>query len=124
MVKCRKLADISEGDINHFIKNKKLEQVVAICKSCNPNALGDLTLTLKDLSGTISGTIHHKVLTEGGYGKAITIRAALILQYVSDTIPGNDSSLGGSGTVGGTTDLPAIDGHVIEEQEVGGHFEL
>ncbi|PWA95963.1 hypothetical protein CTI12_AA044480 [Artemisia annua] len=118
MVKRRKLADIREGgqecvittqeyimkivedvvrvghglaslrDIKHFIKNGKLEQGVAICKYCTPNALRDLTLTLKDLSGTISGTIHHKFLTEGSYGKAITVGVALILQH--DTIPGND----------------------------------
>ncbi|PWA63509.1 hypothetical protein CTI12_AA353370 [Artemisia annua] len=55
-------------DIKNFLKNGKLEQVVAICKSCTPNALGDLTLTLKNLSGTIFGTIYHKVLTEDGYG--------------------------------------------------------
>nr|GEW04552.1 hypothetical protein [Tanacetum cinerariifolium] len=51
------------GDVKKFLKNGKLEQIVAIIKSCTPNALGDLTVTLKDLSGTISGTIHYKVLT-------------------------------------------------------------
>ncbi|GJW00104.1 15-cis-phytoene desaturase, chloroplastic/chromoplastic [Tanacetum coccineum] len=40
----------------------KLEQVVAIVKSCSPNALGDLNVTLKDLSGIAPGTIHSKVL--------------------------------------------------------------
>ncbi|GJX77918.1 probable transmembrane ascorbate ferrireductase 4 [Tanacetum coccineum] len=33
----------------------------------------DLTVTMKDLSGTIPGTIHHKVIGEGGYGKDITV---------------------------------------------------
>ncbi|GJU57954.1 GPCR kinase [Tanacetum coccineum] len=51
-------------------------------KSCSRNALGDLTVTMKDLSGTIPGTIHHKVIGEGGYGKDITIGAALILANV------------------------------------------
>ncbi|GKG36339.1 transposase, MuDR, MULE transposase domain protein, partial [Tanacetum coccineum] len=51
-------------DFKKFIKNGKLEQIVAVIKSCTPNVLGDLTVTLKDLSGTISGTIHYKVLTE------------------------------------------------------------
>ncbi|GJS58083.1 hypothetical protein Tco_0652867 [Tanacetum coccineum] len=46
------------GDVKKFLKNGKLEKVVAVIKSCTPNALGDLTVTLKDLSGTISGTIH------------------------------------------------------------------
>ncbi|GKE38000.1 hypothetical protein Tco_1461405, partial [Tanacetum coccineum] len=71
------------GDVKKFLKNEKLEKVVAVIKSCTPNALGDLTVTLKDLSGTISGTIHYKVLTEERFAKAITVRAALILYNVS-----------------------------------------
>ncbi|GJT01576.1 hypothetical protein Tco_0822745 [Tanacetum coccineum] len=39
------------GDVKKFLKNGKLEKVVAVIKSCTPNALGDLTVTLKDLSG-------------------------------------------------------------------------
>ncbi|GJU32504.1 hypothetical protein Tco_1176093 [Tanacetum coccineum] len=35
-----------------FLKNGKLEHVVAIIKSCSPNALGDLKVTIKDLSET------------------------------------------------------------------------
>ncbi|GKB37741.1 hypothetical protein Tco_0882683 [Tanacetum coccineum] len=42
--------------------------------SCSPNVIGDLTVTMKDLSGTIPGTIHHKVIGDGGYGKDITVR--------------------------------------------------
>ncbi|GJW54755.1 hypothetical protein Tco_0098840 [Tanacetum coccineum] len=61
----------------------KLDQVVAIVKSCSPNVLGNLTVTMKDLSGTIPGTIHHKVIGESGYGKDITVGAALILANVS-----------------------------------------
>ncbi|GJT22385.1 zf-CCHC domain-containing protein [Tanacetum coccineum] len=71
------------GDIKNFLKNRKLDQVVAIVKSCSPNVIGDLTVTMKDLSGTIPGTIHHKVIGEGGYGKYITVGAALILANVS-----------------------------------------
>ncbi|GJS09703.1 ribonuclease H-like domain-containing protein, partial [Tanacetum coccineum] len=74
------------GYIKNFLENGKLEQVVAIIKSCTSNALGDLTVTMKDLSGTIPGAIHHKVINEGGYGKDITIE-----------IPGNGSGVGGSG---------------------------
>ncbi|GKD58065.1 hypothetical protein Tco_1295574 [Tanacetum coccineum] len=65
-----------------FFKNGKLEKVVAIIKSCTPNALGDLTVTLKDLSNTISGTIHYKVHTEERFAKAITVGASLILHNV------------------------------------------
>ncbi|GJW80240.1 GPCR kinase [Tanacetum coccineum] len=57
------------GDIKKFLNKGKLDQVISIVKSCSRNALGDLTMTMKDLSGTIPGTIHHKVIGEGGYGK-------------------------------------------------------
>ncbi|GJZ49685.1 hypothetical protein Tco_0603875 [Tanacetum coccineum] len=109
------------GDIKNFLKNGKLEQVVAIIKSCTPNALGDLILTMKDLSGTISDAIHHKFINEGGYRKDIILESDLILANVSvfspkpsmhylnitmrnvvkvfhkDSVPGNDSDVGGSG---------------------------
>ncbi|GJS09929.1 hypothetical protein Tco_0366725 [Tanacetum coccineum] len=71
------------GDVNKFLKNGKLEKVIAAIKSCTPNALGDLTVTLKDFFGTISGTIHYKMLTEERFAKAITIGVALILYNVS-----------------------------------------
>ncbi|GJT48452.1 AAA+ ATPase domain-containing protein [Tanacetum coccineum] len=51
--------------------------------SCSPNVLGDLTVTMKDLSGTIPGTIHYKVIGEGGYENDISVGAALILVNVS-----------------------------------------
>ncbi|GKD97072.1 hypothetical protein Tco_1380969 [Tanacetum coccineum] len=75
------------GDVKKFLKNGKLEKVVAVIKSCTPNALGDLTVTLKDLSGTISGTIHYKVLTKERFVNAIIIGAALILHNVSVFFP-------------------------------------
>ncbi|GJT99992.1 transposase, MuDR, MULE transposase domain protein [Tanacetum coccineum] len=71
------------GDIDNFMKKEKLEQVVAIVKSCSPNMLGDLNVTLKDLSGTIPGTIHYKVLDVCSYGNDITAGAAMILANVS-----------------------------------------
>ncbi|GKF45831.1 hypothetical protein Tco_0135633, partial [Tanacetum coccineum] len=71
------------GDINNFLKKGKLDQVVAIVKSCSPNVIGDLTVTMKDLSGTIPGTIHYKVIGDGGYGKDIIVGAAMILANVS-----------------------------------------
>ncbi|GJW89563.1 transposase, MuDR, MULE transposase domain protein [Tanacetum coccineum] len=74
-------------DIDNLLKKGKLEQVVAIVKSCSPNALGDLNVTLKDLLGTIPGTINYKVLDVGGYGKDITVGAAMILANVSVFTP-------------------------------------
>nr|GEY96590.1 hypothetical protein [Tanacetum cinerariifolium] len=55
---------------------------VNVVKSFTHSALGNFTVTLKELSSTISGSIHHKVLTEEGFGKAITARSALILHNV------------------------------------------
>ncbi|GKC96580.1 hypothetical protein Tco_1162022 [Tanacetum coccineum] len=107
-------------EIKNFLKNGKLDQVVAIVKSCTPNVIGDLTMTLKDLLGTIPGTIHQKVIDEGGNGKDIIIGVALILANVlvfspktsmhylnitmrnvvkvlrKDTVPVSGSSVGGS----------------------------
>ncbi|GJS87883.1 transposase, MuDR, MULE transposase domain protein [Tanacetum coccineum] len=75
------------GYIDNFLKKVKLEQVVAIVKSCSPNALGDLNVTLKDLSGTVPGTIHYKVLDVSSYEKDITVGAAMILANVSVFTP-------------------------------------
>ncbi|GJW79514.1 transposase, MuDR, MULE transposase domain protein [Tanacetum coccineum] len=75
------------GDIDNNLKKEKLDQVVAIVKSCSPNALGELTVTIKDLSGTIHGSIHYKVISEGSYRKGITVEAAMILVNVSVFTP-------------------------------------
>ncbi|GJX18137.1 GPCR kinase [Tanacetum coccineum] len=69
-------------DIKNFLKKRKLDKVVAIVKSCTPNVIGNLIVTLKDLLSTTPSTIHHKVIDKGGYGKDITIGAALILANV------------------------------------------
>ncbi|GJU25138.1 anticodon-binding aminoacyl-tRNA synthetase, class 1a [Tanacetum coccineum] len=103
------------GDIKNFWKNKKLDQVVAIVKSCSSNVIDDLTVTMKDLTGTIPGTIHHKVIGDDGYGKDITVRVILanisvfshkpsmhylnitkrnvIKVFRKDTVPGSGSTL-------------------------------
>ncbi|GJS49480.1 hypothetical protein Tco_0599601 [Tanacetum coccineum] len=79
------------GDIDNFLKREKLEQVVAIVKSCSPNALEDLNVTLKDLSGTVPGTIHYKVLDVSSYEKDIIVGAAMILVNVSVFTPNHQS---------------------------------
>ncbi|KAE8710692.1 putative Cysteine-rich RLK (RECEPTOR-like protein kinase) 8 [Hibiscus syriacus] len=63
--------------------NRKVAQVVAIIKSCTPNGLGDLMVTLKDPTGTIDASMHRKVLIEGGFANNITVGTVLILQKVS-----------------------------------------
>ncbi|GKE00025.1 GPCR kinase [Tanacetum coccineum] len=70
------------GDIKNFLNNRKLDQVFAIVNFCSANVIGDLTVTMIDLSGTIPGTIYHKIIGEGGYEKDITIGATLILANV------------------------------------------
>nr|GEY49475.1 hypothetical protein [Tanacetum cinerariifolium] len=71
------------GDIKTFLKNEKLEQVVAIIKSCYPNALGDLKVTVKFLSGTLAGSIHYK--------------KNVVKVFHKDFVPGNGSGVGRSG---------------------------
>ncbi|GJU15551.1 transposase, MuDR, MULE transposase domain protein [Tanacetum coccineum] len=74
-------------NISNFLKRGKLDQVVAIVKSCSPNYLGDLNVTMKYLLGTVRGTVHYKVLDVGSYGKDITVGAAMILANVSVFTP-------------------------------------
>nr|GEY81565.1 hypothetical protein [Tanacetum cinerariifolium] len=79
------------GDVKKFLKNEKLEKVVAVIKSGTPNALGNLTVTLKDLSGTIFDTIHYNVRIEERFTKDITVGATLILHNVSVFSPKQSS---------------------------------
>ncbi|GKD44595.1 hypothetical protein Tco_1269240, partial [Tanacetum coccineum] len=136
--KLLKQRDIVLGDIKNFLKNGKLKQVVAIIKSCTPNAFGDLTVIVKDLSGKISGAIHHKVINEEGYGKDIIVGSALILAnvlvfspgpsmcylnitmknvvkvFLKDLVPGNGSGVGGSGMLMEQEEIAKL----IEEEEM------
>ncbi|KAL2539412.1 hypothetical protein Adt_00390 [Abeliophyllum distichum] len=73
----------SVSSIKKCLNVGKVDKVVCIIKSCMPNGLGGLIVTLKDPTGTIGASIHHKVLNESEYGKDLTIGAALILQKVS-----------------------------------------
>ncbi|PWA73611.1 hypothetical protein CTI12_AA257250 [Artemisia annua] len=78
----------SLGDIKNYCVKGKLELVVAVTKTCTPTMLGELTLTLKDPTGTMSGTIYHKVLTEeAGYKNSIKVRVVLVLLNVSVFTP-------------------------------------
>ncbi|GJT69303.1 hypothetical protein Tco_1028589 [Tanacetum coccineum] len=75
------------GDIDNFLEKGKLAQVVVTVKTCSPNALGYLNVTMKDLSGTVRGTVHYKVLDVGTYRKDINVGAAMILAKVSVFTP-------------------------------------
>ncbi|GJV81191.1 ribonuclease H-like domain-containing protein [Tanacetum coccineum] len=103
------------GDIKTFLKNGKLEQVVAIIKSCSPNALGDLKVTVKDLSGTLAGSIHYKVINEGGYGKGNYCRKKNVVKiFHKDFVPGNGSGVGGSGMLMEEEEIVKL----VEEEEM------
>ncbi|PWA86264.1 hypothetical protein CTI12_AA142480 [Artemisia annua] len=71
------------ADIKKFLNKGKFEKVVGIIKSCTLNVLGDLTVTIKDVSGLISGPIHHKVLADEILAKALTVGAVLVLKNIS-----------------------------------------
>ncbi|GJR67395.1 reverse transcriptase domain-containing protein [Tanacetum coccineum] len=77
------------GDVEKYCKNGKLELVVGVVKSCTPNLLGDMTVTLKDPTGTVGGTIHYKVFQNevDGYTKSIKVGSVLILCNVSVWTP-------------------------------------
>ncbi|GKB82753.1 reverse transcriptase domain-containing protein [Tanacetum coccineum] len=77
------------GDVDKFLKKGKLELVVGVVKSCTPNSLGDMTVTLKDPTGTVGGTIHYKVFQNeaDGYTKSIKVGSVLILRNVSVCTP-------------------------------------
>ncbi|KAK9106048.1 hypothetical protein Scep_022892 [Stephania cephalantha] len=60
----------------------RLDQVVAVVKSCAPNGFGDLIVTLKDPTGTVGASIHRNVVTGSDFGKDISVGCVLILQKV------------------------------------------
>ncbi|GJY83401.1 hypothetical protein Tco_0496777 [Tanacetum coccineum] len=79
------IEDVGEDDaLNSGAWFSATNYVIAIGgTSYSPNVLGDLNVTMKDISGTILGTVHHKVIGYGGYGKDITVGPAMILVNVS-----------------------------------------
>nr|GEY80198.1 zinc finger, CCHC-type [Tanacetum cinerariifolium] len=83
------------GDIKNFLKNKKLEQVVAIVKSCSPNTIGDLTVTMKDLSGTAMIFANVLVFTPelSKHYLNITMRN-VVKVFRKDTVPGSGNGSG------------------------------
>ncbi|KAG5618869.1 hypothetical protein H5410_018693 [Solanum commersonii] len=70
------------SSVNKCLEAARVDQVVAVVKSCTQNGLGGLMVTLKDPTGSIGASIHHKVLGESQHGKDICIGAVLILQKV------------------------------------------
>ncbi|KAG2664679.1 hypothetical protein I3760_16G094200 [Carya illinoinensis] len=71
------------SSIKNGVNGERVAQVIAIIKSSTQNGLGDMMVTLKDPTGTIGASIHHKVFTEGEFGKDISVGAVLVLQKVA-----------------------------------------
>ncbi|XP_057426085.1 uncharacterized protein LOC130739859 [Lotus japonicus] len=69
------------GAITHH--HERVDHVIGVIKSCNPNGFGDATVTLKDPTGTVGASIHHKVFTESVFAKDITVGSVLLLQKVA-----------------------------------------
>lgn len=57
-------------------------QVSGIVKSCTPNGLGDLFITLKDPTGTIDASVHRTVIESRKLGGDISVGCVLILKQV------------------------------------------
>ncbi|XP_078169886.1 nuclear localized protein isoform X2 [Carex rostrata] len=60
----------------------RIPMVVGLVKSCTSNGLGDLVLTLKDQTGTICASIHHKALLERTLGSDVAVGCVLILKQL------------------------------------------
>ncbi|GER43746.1 3-ketoacyl-CoA thiolase [Striga asiatica] len=73
--------------IKKCLNGEKVDKVVAVIKSCAPNGLGGLVVSLKDPTGTVGASIHHKVLSGSEFGKKLTIGSVLILQKVAVFAP-------------------------------------
>ncbi|XP_027125422.1 uncharacterized protein [Coffea arabica] len=71
------------NSIHQCANNGKVDQVVAVIKSCTQSSLGGLMVTLKDPTGTICASVHQKVLSESHFAKDFVNGSVLILQKVS-----------------------------------------
>ncbi|KAK4765919.1 hypothetical protein SAY87_007561 [Trapa incisa] len=69
--------------IRNGLLTDRVALMVAVIKSCNPNGLDGLMVTLKDPTGSIGASIHSRVLSHGSFGKDISVGAVLILQKVA-----------------------------------------
>ncbi|GKC28428.1 F-box domain containing protein [Tanacetum coccineum] len=80
------------GDIDNLLKKGKLEQVVAIVKSCYSNALGDLNVTLKDLSGAAMILANVSVFTPKPSKHYLNITKRNVVEvFRKDTVLGSGS---------------------------------
>nr|GEW07797.1 hypothetical protein [Tanacetum cinerariifolium] len=96
LAKIRKQSDIHEGRDDFVLSTQEymkqvVEDVIEIIKSCSSNALGDLKVTVKDLSGTLAvfypnPSMHYLNITKKNMVKV----------FHKDFVPGKGSGVGGS----------------------------
>ncbi|GKE36288.1 transposase, MuDR, MULE transposase domain protein [Tanacetum coccineum] len=79
-------------DIDNFLKKGKLEQVVAIVKSCSSNMLSDLNVTLKDLSGIAMILANVSVFNPKPSHLYLNITKRNVIEvFYKDTVLGRDN---------------------------------
>ncbi|GJX15041.1 hypothetical protein Tco_0206799 [Tanacetum coccineum] len=120
--KMRKIADGQEGRVEsvlptqdyvmQIIENGNLKRLVVI-KSCTPNALGDLTVKLKDPSRTISVFYPKQSI----HALNITI-TKLVKVFPKDTILGNATGVGGVGMLNQEELMKLLEDEERVEQEL------
>ncbi|XP_057432968.1 uncharacterized protein LOC130725797 [Lotus japonicus] len=69
------------GSITHHLE--RVDLIVAVIKSCTPNGFGDVSVTLKDPTGTVGASVHHKVFTESEFAKDINVGSVMLIQKVA-----------------------------------------
>ncbi|XP_071713744.1 uncharacterized protein [Rutidosis leptorrhynchoides] len=82
------------SDIASILRQRRFlpaDQVVGVVKTCEKNCVGDLSVTLKDTTGTIRGTVSSKII-DGVHGKYEGVKgiregAVLVLQNCSIFYP-------------------------------------
>ncbi|WVZ04469.1 hypothetical protein V8G54_025275 [Vigna mungo] len=65
----------------------RLPFVACIVKQCNPNGFGDMKISVKDPSATVSASVHKKVLLHPEFGLEIGVGVVLLLQRVAVFMP-------------------------------------
>ncbi|GJY18053.1 GPCR kinase [Tanacetum coccineum] len=83
------------GDIKKILNKGKLHQVVAIVKSCSPNAIDDLTVTKKDLSGAALILANVSVFSPKPSMHYLNItKRNMVKVFPKDTVPASRSGSG------------------------------
>ncbi|XP_057437051.1 uncharacterized protein LOC130729340 [Lotus japonicus] len=62
---------------------ERVENVLAVIKSCTPNGFRDAKVTLKDPTSIVDASIHRKTFTHSEFANDITVGSVLILQKVA-----------------------------------------